>query len=65
MIGNMFIHNRFDGKNGWNLFPLRKMSEAVQYEFSQARDGLHPDKFVRVDHVRMLLEFIFNTLSET
>ena len=57
----------FDNKDGSYLFPYETLTEATQSEFSctthNIRDGMHPAGFVLVDLIRMLYEFIFNTLE--
>ena len=66
ILANNMFHKVFGNKDGWYIFPYEKMTEATQSEFSWAtdniRDGMHPAEFVLVDHIRMLFEFIFNTL---
>ena len=59
---NAMIHEIFT-KYNWRIFPLYKLTEATQYKYTERKDGLHPNKRVMKDMIRILLELIINSFQ--
>ena len=55
---NQVIHEIFEIQHGWKVFPLLQLSKAIQYDYTAAKDGLHPIGVVLNEMVRIFFELL-------